>query len=585
LTINLSAASSQTVTVPISLSGTATQGAAADYTVSSSSIIVPPGAVTASLVITTIDDTIVEPSESVIVTLGAPTNAMLGTATVSTLTIIDNDVAPPTTGAITGRVINANSGAPLAGIRVSSGTASTTTTADGSYNLTGLTPASSVILNFSGAAFAPQSRTTLDFSSVPPANDVTVDVPMVPIRFTETFDPTAARTSTVPGSSAQVQLPANALRTATGGMPVGMVTVRITPIAPSVNPDTMPGNYMVALAGGGVGPFESFGAMDVTYTDSTGAALNLASGMLAMLQIPVSSRIATPPATMPLFFFDEVAGIWREERTATLMGTSPNQYYQGQVPHFSYWNADQRYNTISITGCVQDSAGVRVANASVSTQGTNYNGTASTRSTAQGNFTVAARINSTLVLSAARARIPSNQRMVTTTAANLNLPECLVLGQIGQSLSVRLSWGENPRDLDSHTLGPNQNNEIAYFSQGSLTAAPFVSLDVDDTTGFGPEFTTFTRFARNRRYVYFVQNFSGTFSPGQTGSPAQVQVQNSGNTTFFNPPPGETSATRFWHVFNITTDANCIPTLVPVQQFLASAPTNPNTDNTSQFCN
>lgn len=495
------------------------------------------------------------------------------------------------TDPVTGRVTNAQTGAGLAGVTVSVGSVSATTGADGSYRLAGLALGTPVVLAFTSTGFSAQSR-SLDALTAETAAQV-VNVPLLPVAFTETFDPTVARTSTVPGSTAQVQLPANALRTATGAMPVGQVTARLTPLAPGANAEVMPGNYLAATATG-TAPIESFGALDVTYTDSTGAALNLASGQTAVLRIPLSARTTTPPATVPLFYFDTATGLWKQEQTATLMGTAPNQYYQGSVPHFSYWNADQIYNTVTITGCVQDSAGTRLSNVNIFTDGTNYTGRARATSNSTGSFTVSAKSNSNLVLGGERRGFLSNQRAITTLAANQTLTDCLVLATpvtlpgtptTAQSLSVRLSWGASPSDLDSHTKGPNANNETYYSDKGSLTAVPFVSLDVDDTTGFGPEFTTFPKLARNRVYSYFVNNYSRSYNPGQTGSPAQIQLTAGGVQSIFTPPAGETSGTPYWHVFNVTTDANCVATIVPVQQFLAAEPPNLNTDNNAQFCN
>ena len=492
---------------------------------------------------------------------------------------------------VTGRVTHAQTGAGLAGVTVSVGSVTATTGADGSYSLAGLALGNPLVLAFTGTGFSAQSR-SLDALTAETAAQV-VNVPLLPVAFTEIFDPTAARTSIVPGSTAQVQLPANALRTATGAMPVGPVTARLTPLAPGANTDVMPGNYLAATATG-TAPIESFGALDITYTDSTGAALNLASGVTAELRIPLSARTTTPPATVPLFYFDTVTGLWKQEQTATLMGTAPNQYYQGSVPHFSYWNADLIYQTVTITGCVQDSAGTRLSNVNIFTDGTNYTGRARTTSSSTGSFTVAAKSNSTLVLGGERRGFLSNQRAVTTLAANQTLTNCLVLTSpltvpgtptTAQSLSVRLSWGSSPLDLDSHTKGPNAGDETYYISKGSLTAAPFVSLDVDNTTGFGPEFTTFSKLAKNRSYSYFITNYSGTFNPGQTGSPAQIQLTAGGVQSIFTPPAGETTNTPYWHVFNVTTDANCVATIMPVQRFLAAEPPNLNSDNNAQFCN
>ena len=91
MTIQLSAVSAETVTVPFTVTGTAV--APGDYTINASPVIISAGATSASLTITINDDSLVEKSETVKVTLGTPTNATLGTAKINTLTITDNDVA------------------------------------------------------------------------------------------------------------------------------------------------------------------------------------------------------------------------------------------------------------------------------------------------------------------------------------------------------------------------------------------------------------------------------------------------------------------------------------------------------------
>ena len=92
VTAQLSAASGQNVTVPYTLSGTAIDPS--DYTVTASPLTITAGSTTASLTITVVDDAIDEANETVIVTMGSPTNATQGSTTVHTATITDNDAAP-----------------------------------------------------------------------------------------------------------------------------------------------------------------------------------------------------------------------------------------------------------------------------------------------------------------------------------------------------------------------------------------------------------------------------------------------------------------------------------------------------------
>jgi Flp pilus assembly protein TadG len=96
--VQLSAAWSQDVTVPFSLSGTA-QGLGVDYTITPSPVVIKAGSASANILITIIDDSLYEDNETVILTMGTPTNAQKDTlrATVHTATIIDNDPQPVVT--------------------------------------------------------------------------------------------------------------------------------------------------------------------------------------------------------------------------------------------------------------------------------------------------------------------------------------------------------------------------------------------------------------------------------------------------------------------------------------------------------
>ncbi len=108
---------------------------------------------------------------------------------------------------------------------------------------------------------------------------------------------------------------------------------------------------------------------------------------------------------------------------------------------------------------------------------------------------------------------------------------------------------------------------------------------MDDVDSFGPEVTTFAKLAKNRTYRFYIRNFSGTFDPGQTGSPARVEVSNRGAQTVFSPPAGESSSTDYWHVFDVRTDEACNASIVPVQQFLADPPVSLDTSGNAQYCN
>ncbi|MBO6576244.1 MAG: T9SS type A sorting domain-containing protein [Rhodothermales bacterium] len=82
------------VTAPFTLSGSATEGSGKDYEASAGQFSIAAQALSAFVTLTVNDDAIDEDPEDMILTLGAPANATLGTTTVHTATIQDNDVEP-----------------------------------------------------------------------------------------------------------------------------------------------------------------------------------------------------------------------------------------------------------------------------------------------------------------------------------------------------------------------------------------------------------------------------------------------------------------------------------------------------------
>ena len=97
LTVDLSAASSQDVTVSYAVTGTAT-GSGTDYTLANGTLTISAGATSGTITIAgIIDDSVDEPNETVIVTLSNPNNATLGSDNAHTSTITDNENTPTIT--------------------------------------------------------------------------------------------------------------------------------------------------------------------------------------------------------------------------------------------------------------------------------------------------------------------------------------------------------------------------------------------------------------------------------------------------------------------------------------------------------
>ena len=82
---------------------------------------------------------------------------------------------------------------------------------------------------------------------------------------------------------------------------------------------------------------QTLGMLAVELRGSSGEELNLAEGSTSEIKIHVDpSLMSIAPATIPLWYFNEIKGYWIEEGEATLQG----DMYIGTVSHFSFWNCD-----------------------------------------------------------------------------------------------------------------------------------------------------------------------------------------------------------------------------------------------------
>lgn len=114
---------------------------------------------------------------------------------------------------------------------------------------------------------------------------------------------------------------------------------------------------------------------------------------------------------------------------------------------------------------------------------------------------------------------------------------------------------------------------MAYYDQNPVS---YVSLDVDDTTQFGPETTTVTRVAAGfvaGDYHYWIHNYST--SPEFNSSSAVVTVSQCDaslspiQVTQFSVANATGDASLdLWHVFNLSLTSSGTLSVTPVQTFV-----------------
>ena len=122
----------------------------------------------------------------------------------------------------------------------------------------------------------------------------------------------------------------------------------------------------------------------------------------------------------------------------------------------------------------------------------------------------------------------------------------------GDEYRIVLTWGENPRDIDSHMIGTKADGSSFHVYYADKNAydgdVRICNLDVDDTSSYGPETVTLKTNTANP-YYYYVYKYSGTGDLAASG--AQVKVyQGDALIASFNVPTDQGSG-RYWNVFAI----------------------------------
>ena len=482
-----------------------------------------------------------------------------GGAPASSVKSDENSSPPPSeqTGTVSGQVVNYNTGEVIPGATVSSSLGDTITGSDGRFTLNEVTAGERSVINAHKEGFAEQS---IIVSVTPNQSQQTAAIKMLPADLITNFDPTSAQNLSPSNSNAAVILNANTLIDENGNLPSTDVTVNLTIIDPSSDPDVMPGDFSENSTGS-LGSIESFGAVNITFSDQGGNALNLAESTTATVRIPVANNVTNPAPTIPLYYYDQETGLWVEEGIATLNGN----FYEGQVAHFSTWNCDDIMERAFIEGCVVDENGDPLARATVKSQGLDYNGTATVRTRNDGTFKVPAKSDAQALVYAQYSGERSNSQSVFTPGVNqsVQLEDCLVFGE--ESITITLSWGQDPSDLDSYLYGPDFT--IYYGNKGALDNTPYAQLDVDDTSSYGPEVITVSKLDNGATYSYGVHHYSG--SSTITQSPTRVELNINGELMVFTPSG---SSDRYWHAFDLVVDNNGNITVNEINTFLSSTP-------------
>ncbi len=154
-----------------------------------------------------------------------------------------------------------------------------------------------------------------------------------------------------------VTIPANGvIKASNNAAYTGLVNIAVKWIDPTGNDlnRLMPGDLRGVDNKGTVKILTTYGMAAVELSTSSGELLQIAAGKKATVSFPIPPSVAgNSPASIPLWYFDETNGLWKEEGSAVKSGNN----YVGEVSHFSFWNCDVPKSYIQFNCVVKDASG------------------------------------------------------------------------------------------------------------------------------------------------------------------------------------------------------------------------------------
>lgn len=401
---------------------------------------------------------------------------------------------PAPSGVITGSVY-APGKAALSGVTVKSGTISTTTDAFGMYQLNNVPTGTNVKVDFEKTGFISLQKTVdvinakTSYLSCTMFQAVTATLP-------------AVSGGSVNEGGAEVILPANAFVDANNVPFTGTVRAEMKYFDPTnaENLEAFPGTFS-GIMNGQTTAFESYGFISAKFFDNAKAdsPLKLAPGKTAELKAPIPwALLANAPATIPLWYYDEVQGTWIAEGTATKVGNT----YEGEVSHFTYWNFDHPI-TVSDQSTLQgyvkwDSAnGAPVVGAQLVATGVDYAGYTRVYTDNDGYFSISVKANAQVRLRAylGQNSTAANSPIINTPAGGQsNTVSTLVMTDDSFILQGRIlnsdntpfasGWGDINKAVTGEQYGSFSTDAEGYFSARIYSNGSKAAVSVTFTTGY-----------------------------------------------------------------------------------------------------
>jgi hypothetical protein len=276
-------------------------------------------------------------------------------------TLPDNPQPPveqTVNASVTGRVIN-DKKEPVSGALVNTANGGTAITdINGEFSLQNiLLNKNAGFIKVEKAGYFTGSRTFV----VSTTSDNITQIQLIPKTVVGSFVASAGGNITIPNGGGLV-FPSNGIvNTSNSAAYTGNVSVAAYFLNPQAGNfgDIMPGTLRGTRTDNSQVALQSFGMVAVELTGAAGEKLQLANGKTASINLPIaSSLLAFAPSSIPLWYFDEATGLWKEEGMVTKQGSS----YLGTVSHFSFWNCDAPFPLVDFSADFKNQNGDPVVN-------------------------------------------------------------------------------------------------------------------------------------------------------------------------------------------------------------------------------
>lgn len=260
-------------------------------------------------------------------------------------------------------IVRDASGTPIEGVSIVSGSSAATTNTDGFFEFDQIQVVSvrndRSVVRFSKAGYFDVVRSMdADDDAADGASWEVVMCKKENNDFTSIKTYSSSSDQTLQAGEMKIDMPQDGYKVdGTGVGYTGKVKSEMVYLDPNNErfSEMMPGGDLAAVrSDNSSAQLVSYGMTDLNIYAENGDKLQLKDGSKAKLTFPIPAGMGeNPPASIPLWSFNEKTGLWEEEGSAALQGN----VYVGEVAHFSWVNLDYPEKQGTVYGYVKDDTG------------------------------------------------------------------------------------------------------------------------------------------------------------------------------------------------------------------------------------